>query len=93
MNKTDLIAKVSEETNINANTTKQVLEGILEAIQDAVENGENVQLVGFGSWNRVHREAREARNPATGATITVPEHDVPTFSFGKKFKDRVKNHK
>ena len=54
-----------------------------------LENGEKVQLIGFGTFETRERAAREGRNPRTKETITIPASTVPVFKAGKEFKDRV----
>ena len=58
---------------------------------EAVSEGDKVTLVGFGSFERRHRKEREGRNPKTGDKMVIPETEVPAFSAGKLFKDRVAN--
>jgi DNA-binding protein HU-beta len=62
---------------------------LVEAIMEAVVAGEKVTLVGFGSFERRERSAREGRNPQTGETLQIAATKVPAFSAGKLFKERV----
>jgi DNA-binding protein HU-beta len=62
---------------------------VLETIQSAVANGDKVAITGFGVFEKSERPARTARNPATGATIEVPESSVPKFRPGADFKALV----
>ena len=62
----------------------------LELIQKAVARGSDVKLVGFGTFERAQRKARNARNPQTGSALKVPATKVPKFRPGKEFKDLVR---
>ena len=92
MTKADLVSSIAKKTNVSVAATKMVLDAALEEIQAAVESGETVQLMGFGSWSRKLRPERIARNPSTGMPITLPAKNVPVFTFSNAFKDRVKKH-
>ena len=63
----------------------------LDVIVETVANGDKVSLVGFGTFHSKRKEAREGRNPGTQEPIHIPATTTPTFSFGKPFKDAVKN--
>lgn len=93
MNKTELIAKTQE--NIDIEVSKKdlttIVDGVIKAIQDAVVDGERVQLVGFGTFETVKRAAREGRNPLTGKSLHIEASKAPKFKAGKAFKDAVKN--
>ena len=89
MNKTELIAAIAEKTNLTKKDSELALAAALEAITEALVEGDKVQLIGFGSFETKKREAREARNPRTGATIKVAASKVPVFKAGKALKDKV----
>jgi DNA-binding protein HU-beta len=89
MNKGELIDAISAKTNCTKKDAAVVLEATLEAIIAAVATGDKVTLVGFGSFEGRQRQAREGRNPATGAPIKIPATTTPGFSAGKQFKERV----
>ena len=69
--------------------TEAVLTQCLQAIMDALQAGESVELRGFGRFQLRHRAARAGRNLRTGATIPIPAKAVPTFTVGKAFQERV----
>lgn len=69
--------------------TERAIGSALETIVDVVAAGDTVNLVGFGVFKPVEREARDARNPATGETIRIEASRVPKFVPGNGFKDRV----
>lgn len=91
MNKGELIDKVAEKAGVTKKEADAILTAMIEAIQEAVVNGEKVTLVGFGSFEPRERSERTGRNPQTGAEITIPASRVPAFSAGKQFKELVAN--
>ena len=90
MNKNELIAKVAEETSLTKADCQRVIEATLETTKKAVKKGEEVRLVGFGTFVRSKRAARKGRNPQTGKEIQIKAHHVPRFRAGKEFKDFVR---
>ncbi|MCP2732525.1 HU family DNA-binding protein [Limnofasciculus baicalensis] len=89
MNKGELVDKVAEKAAVTKKQADAVLSAALEAIMEAVSEGDKVTLVGFGSFESRERKAREGRNPKTGDKMEIPETKVPAFSAGKLFKERV----
>jgi len=87
VNKSDLIATVSLETGLSKRVTSEAVDAILEAVRRTVARGERVTLPGFGTFNRVLRAPRTARNPRTGERVRVPAMPVPVFRPGQDFKD------
>lgn len=87
MNKTELIEAVATRSNTTKAQTTTLLNGLLEVIQDAIASGNDVQLVGFGTFSVIERAAREGRNPATGETMTIPAKKVVKFKSGKALSD------
>ncbi|PES13874.1 DNA-binding protein, partial [Bacillus anthracis] len=83
MNKTELIQKVAQETGLKRPQASLAVDTLLESIQQALQNGNNVQLIGFGSFEVRERAAREGRNPQSGETIDIPARKVPAFKAGK----------
>ena len=90
MNKSELIAKVATEAKTTQVEVKKVLDAILKVIPETMKKGEDVTLVGFGTFKRTNRKARNGRNPQTGKTIKIPAKRVPTFKAGKEFKEIIK---
>jgi len=90
MNKAQLVEKVAELTRTTKQQSESILDATLEVIQKAVSKGDEVKLVGFGSFSRTNRKARSGRNPKTGASVQIPGSRVPRFKPGKEFKDQVK---
>ena len=90
MNKIELVTKMAEKSNLTKKEAALALDSFIESVEEALENKEKVQLVGFGTFETRERAAREGRNPRTKEAITIPASTVPVFKAGKEFKDRVK---
>jgi DNA-binding protein HU-beta len=89
MNKGELVDMVADKASVSKKQAEAILSAAIDAIMDAVSQGDKVTLVGFGSFEPRERRAREGRNPKTGAKMEIPATRVPAFSAGKLFKDRV----
>ncbi|MGX5390072.1 HU family DNA-binding protein [Bacillus thuringiensis] len=87
MNKSELIKQVAIQSEL---TKPQASLAVLESIQHALQNGEHVQLLGFGTFEVRERAAREGRNPHTGEALTIPAGKTPAFKAGKALKEAVK---
>lgn len=90
MNKAELVSAIASKTKASRTQVEDYLDVTLSIIQKTVSNGEEVKLVGFGSFSKSVRKAKTGRNPKTGQTIKVPITNVPRFKPGKDFKDSVK---
>lgn len=86
MNKTELIAKVAEATDMTKKEATQSVEAVLQSIAEALHSGDKVQLIGFGNFEVRERAARKGRNPQTGEEIDIPASKVPAFRPGKQLK-------
>ena len=91
MNKGDLVATVAEKTNMSRTQAGDIIEAALTVITDALKKGEEVKLVGFGTFLVADRAAGMARNPRTGEQIAVPASKAPKFKAGQGLKDAVNN--
>ena len=89
MNKQDLVKLVSEKTGITKEAAGQAQKTVIEAIASALEKGDSVSLIGFGSFKVVERAAREGRNPSTGEKIQIPASKAVKFTPSKVLKERV----
>ncbi len=89
MNKNDLVAAVAQATDTSKADAAKVVDGVFNAITDALKSGDVVQLIGFGSFRVADRAARQGRNPQTGATIQIAASKQPKFKAGKALKDAV----
>lgn len=89
MTKAKFITKVRENSELSKEKIDETLTIILNTIVDSVTAGEKVTFVGFGSFEKVHTEARKGVNPSTGEEITIEAKDKPKFKAGKIFADAV----
>ena len=89
MNKAELINAVAAAAEVSKKDAEAVLTATLDAITDALKEGDKVQLVGFGSFEVKKRAERVGRNPKTKEAITIPASKVPVFKAGKALKDAV----
>jgi DNA-binding protein HU-beta len=87
MNKAQLVEKLSQKTNLPKNQAEEILDATIEIIQKTVSKGDEVKLVGFGTFSGLSKKARTGRNPKTGAPVSIPGSKVPRFKPGKDFKD------
>lgn len=90
MNKSELIVAVAEETGLSKKASEAAVNAVLNNIIQNTAEGGGVQLIGFGTFTVAERAAREARNPQTGETVSVPATVVPKFKPGKAFKEAVR---
>ncbi|HRO66851.1 MAG TPA: HU family DNA-binding protein [Pseudobdellovibrionaceae bacterium] len=90
MNKAQLVEQLSRRIRATKCDSETFLDATLEIIQRAVSKGDEVKLVGFGTFSAAHRKERTARNPKTGESVVVPKSKVPRFKAGKDFRDRMK---
>ena len=89
MNKTNLIDLIAEKADLTKAQAKAALEATLSGIEGALKEGDQVQLIGFGTFKVNHRSARTGRNPQTGAEIQIAASNVPAFVAGKALKEAV----
>lgn len=90
MNKTELIAAITENTGFTKKDAEKALNSVVDVITDALTKGEKVQIVGFGSFEVKDRPERIARNPqAPDQEITIPASKAPVFKSGKSLKEAV----
>jgi DNA-binding protein HU-beta len=89
VNKSDLIDAIASAADINKSDAGRALDAVIDSITDTLKKGDQVSLVGFGTFSVKHRAAREGRNPQTGQTIQIKASNVPGFKAGKALKDAV----
>jgi len=82
MNKAKLINEVSAKIGATKTSTGQMIDAVVEAVSTALNNGEKVTLVGFGTFQTANRKARKGRNPKNGAEILIPAKKVAKFKPG-----------
>lgn len=89
MNKAELIAAIAASADLPKTTATDALDAFTAAITGALQQGENVTLVGFGTFEVKQRAAREGRNPQTGAALQIAASKLPGFKPGKGLKDAL----
>ena len=89
MNKSQLIDKIAADADISKAAAGRVLEAFTSSVSDALKGGDEVALVGFGTFSVRERATRTGRNPQTGKEITIAAGKVPGFRAGKALKDAV----
>ena len=89
MNKAELITSMAEKSKLTKKDAELALKALIESVEESLEKGEKVQLVGFGTFETRARAAREGRNPRTKEVIQIQATTVPVFKAGKEFKDKV----
>ena len=89
MNKAELIDAIAKDTGLTKKDTEDFIKSFVENVSKEMENGGDVQLIGFGTFSVGERAARTGRNPKTGANITIAASKSPKFKAGKALKDRV----
>lgn len=90
MNKAELVAAIALKAKISKVAAESCLDSTLAIIKKTISNGDDVKLVGFGTFCRAQRKPKTGRNPKTGQTYKIPTTNVPRFKPGKEFKDVVK---
>ena len=89
MNKNELSDKIAEVAGLAKGDAIKATDAIFDCITAALKNGEEVRLVGFGTFHVTKRKASEGRNPRTGEKIQIPASMQPKFKAGKGLKDAV----
>ena len=89
MNKTELVAAMAEQTNLSKKDAEAALKAFIDVVSEELKKGEEVQLVGFGTFEVSERAAREGRNPQTGETMEIKASKTPKFKAGKALKDMM----
>lgn len=89
MNKGELIDAVAKITQHSKAQTGEMFDAFMAVVQNALSSGNNVQMIGFGTFAVEERAARTGRNPATGKELKIPARKVVKFKVGAKLKDAV----
>lgn len=90
MNKTEFVATLAEKTGTTKKVASETLTAVLDIITDTLKTGDDVALTGFGKFYVADVAAREARNPQTGATMTIDAHKAPKFKFASNMKADIR---
>jgi DNA-binding protein HU-beta len=89
MNKAELVDAVANAANLSKADAGRAVDAVVNSITSALKKGQQVSVVGFGTFGVKHRAARAGRNPRTGETIKISASNVPGFKAGKALKDAV----
>jgi DNA-binding protein HU-beta len=89
MNKAELVDAVATAANLSKADAGRAVDAVVNSITSALKKGQQVSVVGFGTFAVKHRSARSGRNPRTGETIKINASNVPGFKAGKALKDAV----
>ena len=89
MNKNDLIAAVATASGLSRSDTAKAVDGLLQCVSTALKKGDEVRLVGFGTFSVARRQASTGRNPRTGEPMKIKASAQPKFKAGKGLKDSV----
>lgn len=89
MNKNELVSAVAEGSKLSKQDAASAVEAVFDVMQSAMSKGDDVRLVGFGTFSVSHRAASKGRNPSTGAEVDIPARNVARFTPGKALKDAV----
>lgn len=92
MTKAEIVNEIANKTGIEKVSVQATVEAFMEAIKNAMTNGENVYLRGFGSFTIKKRAEKTGRNISKNTTIIIPAHNIPAFKPAKSFVNEVKNH-
>ena len=89
MNKKELITSIAEKSELTKKDSELFLKAFVDSVVEALENGEKVQITGFGTFETVERSARNYRNPRTDEVVPKEATIAPKFRFAKDVKERV----
>ncbi len=89
MNKSELIAAVAEKANLKRKDAGEAVDAVVDTIREKLGTGEEVSIVGFGTFAVKERAARTGRNPRTGESIDIAAAKSPVFKPGKALKDSL----
>jgi DNA-binding protein HU-beta len=89
LNKNDLIATVAQTAGLQKKEAARAVDGVLDAITDALKGGQEVRLVGFGTFTVSERQASSGRDPRTGEVIQISASKQAKFRAGKGLKDAL----
>ncbi|SNB44854.1 integration host factor subunit beta [Geobacter sp. DSM 9736] len=90
MTKSELVEKIVERnTMLTRKESEMIINIVFDSMSEALQNGDKVEIRGFGSFTVRERSAREARNPKSGELVDIPAKKVPFFKTGKELRERV----
>ncbi len=89
MNKTEFVKHIAQQHNCSQVEADKIINMFTSSVIDALSKGNEISLIGFGSFSVQKVEAREGRNPRTGDTLKIAAYNQPKFKVGQKLKDAV----
>ena len=89
MNKAELVAAVAEKSELTKKDAEKAVKAFVDVVTEYLKKGEEVQVVGFGTFKVAERAAREGRNPHTGEPMAIAASKAPKFKAGKALKDAI----
>ena len=89
MKKSDIAGRVADRIGLSQSAAGNAVDAVFEAVGEALANGEEVRIAGFGTFGTRNRPARSGRNPQTGESLSIPASTAPAFKPGKALKDAV----
>ncbi len=89
MNRSELISSIADKSGLTKKDSEKALTAFIESVEEQLQRGEKVQLIGFGTFEVSERAARTGKNPQTGKEIKIPASKAPKFKAGKALKDLV----
>lgn len=89
MNRMELVAAIAEKSELSKKDAEKALKAFTDVVAEELKKGEQIQLVGFGTFKVSERAAREGRNPQTGKTMKIAACKAPKFKAGKALKDAI----
>jgi DNA-binding protein HU-beta len=89
VNKQDLVTKVASASGLTKTDAERAIDATIKSITETLKKGDEVRLIGFGTFAVVDRPATEGRNPRTGQPLKIPATRLPKFRAGKQLKDAV----
>ena len=89
MNRMELVAAIAEKSEFSKKDAEKALKAFTDVVAEELKKGEQIQLVGFGTFKVSERAAREGRNPQTGETMQIKASKSPKFTAGKALKDAL----
>ncbi len=89
MNKAELIAAMSEKTELSRKDAEKALKAFTDVVAEELKKGEKIQMVGFGTFEVSELAARTGRNPQSGEEMVIPASKAPKFKAGKALKDMI----
>ena len=92
MTKADIVRQIAQATGLTKTDTAAVVDGFIESVVDALQNGEHIEIRGFGTFKAISRAPRTGRNPRTGSEVKILRRRAPVFKPSKELRGRVENN-